>query len=153
MKEEMRATRKAFRDVVRRAREEQRDKRRARKNRLRQRTAPENKSKDEILLDGRMANLALEDPIIRPPARSQTEPVAQALRAQRAPLRSDTSSEVSVPGAINTPSSASQTSVQGTPEVPDKKSKLKQMLKSRNAKKQQKAEKDDKDSRYKRDGN
>ena len=154
MKEEMRATRKAFRDVVRRAREEQRDKRRARKNRLRQRPPPENKPKDEILLDGQMANLALEDPTFRPPARSQTEPVVQAFRPQRAPLRSDASSEISVPGAINTPSSASQTSVHGPAEVPDKKSKLKQMLKSRNAKKQQKAEKEDKDSKAsKKDGN
>ncbi|KAJ5212582.1 uncharacterized protein N7498_004228 [Penicillium cinerascens] len=154
MKEEMRATRKAFRDVARRAREEQRDKRRARKNRLRQRPPPESKPEDEILLDGRMANLALEDTTFRPPARSRTEPVVQAFRPQRTLLRSGASSEISVPGAINTPSSASQTSVYGPAEVPDKKSKLKQMLKSRNAKKQQKAEKEDKDSKAsKKDGN
>jgi len=154
MKEEMRATRKAFRDIVRRAREEQRDKRRARKNRLRHvRPASENnKPEDEILLDGRMANLALGGTIF-PPAQSQKEPMAQAFRPQHTPLRSDASSEVSVPGAINTPSSVSQTSLHDSPVVaPDKKSKLKQMLKSRNAKKQQKERDADKD-KSKKDSN
>lgn len=153
MKEEMRATRKAFRDVVRRARDEQRDKRRARKNRLRHaRPQPESRPKNEILLDERMAALTVEEPIFRPPARSQTEPVSQPYRPQRA-LRSDASSEVSVPGAIHTPSSASLTSVHDSPaEVPDKKSKLKQMLKSRNVKKQQKAEKEAEKNKSKKDG-
>ncbi|KAJ5131828.1 hypothetical protein N7448_005986 [Penicillium atrosanguineum] len=156
MKEEMRATKKAFRDVIRRARDEQRDKRRARKNRLRHTRAqpqPESKPQDEILLDGRMAALAVEEPTFRPPARSHTEPISQAHRPQPAPLRSDASSEVSVPGAIKTPLSASMINAHGSPAgVPDKKSKLKQMLKSRNIKKQQKAEKETEQDKSKKDG-
>ncbi|KAJ6131127.1 hypothetical protein N7523_001587 [Penicillium sp. IBT 18751x] len=142
MKEEMRATKKAFRDVVRRARDEQRDKRRARKNRLRHaRPQPENKPRDEVLLDGQMASLAVEEPTFCPPARSQTEPISQAHRPQPAPLRSDASSEVSVAGAIKTPSTVSLNSAHGSQAgTPDKKSKLKQILKSRTTKKQQKAE-------------
>ena len=154
MKEEMRATRKAFRDVVRRARDEQRDKRRARKNRLRHaRPQPESKPRDEVLLDGRMAALAVEELTFHPPARSHTEPIFQAHRPQPAPLRSDASSEVSVPGAIQTSTSASLPNARDSPTVvPDKKSKLKQMLKSRNAKKQQKAEKEAEKDKSKKDG-
>lgn len=154
MKEELRATRKAFRDVLRRARDEQRNKRRARKNRLRHaRPQPESKPRDEARLDGQMAALAVEEPAFRPPARSHTEPTSQAHRPPPAPLRSDASSEVSVPGAIGTPSSASLTSANDSPAgVPYKKSKLKQMLKSTNAKKQQKAEKEAGKDKSKKDG-
>lgn len=143
MKEEMRATKKAFRDVVRRAREEQRDQRRARKNRRRHARAPlsgeDDKITDQAPLNRQMDHLALDDSAPRPVARSHTEPVAQAFNPppQRAPVRSETSSEMSVPGVVHA-SSASQTSAHELPaEVPDKKTKFRQLLRSRNAKKQQ----------------
>lgn len=140
MKEEMRATRKAFRDVVRRAREEQRDKRRARKSRRRfaQARSEEDKAR-KTALDEHMENLSLDGPNLRPPARSQTMPIARTTLAQR-PVRSETSSEMSVPGVIHTPSSALQASAPNPPaEAPDKKAKLRGLLKSRDAKKQQKS--------------
>lgn len=139
LKEELRATKKAFRDVVRRAREEQRDKRRARKTRRRlQARRSEENSSGEAALDGRVQKLSL-DGSIRPPARSQTMPISQAALPQR-PVRSETSSEMSVAGVIHTPSSASQASALDAPaEAPDKKGRLKGLLKSRKEKKQQKS--------------
>jgi hypothetical protein len=54
---------------------------------------------------------------------------------------------------MHTPSSASLSSVHDSQaEVPDKKSKLKQLLKSRNVKKQQKAEKEAEKNKSKKDG-
>lgn len=139
MKDELRATKKAFREVVRRAREEQRDKRRARKNRRRhaQRRSEEGKPRD--MVTGWMQNLSIDnDSNLRPPVRSQTMPVAQAAQAPR-PMRSETSSEMSVAGVIQTPSSASQASlVDSSGDVHNKKGKLKSMLKSRKARTQQK---------------
>ena len=140
MKEEMRATRKAFRDVTRRAREEQREKRRARRNRRRQ-TRP-----DDTSLNGHMGNLALQDSATRP-ARVHSEPLSQVPQPQATqhtppvgPMRSQTatSSDFSVSSARNTPSSASQASTpDSTAEVPDRRTRIKDILKSRNAKKQQ----------------
>lgn len=132
MKEERRATRKAFRDVVRRAREEQRERRRARKVQRRLAQA----QSEEVALHERMETFALDESNRRPPARSQTMPITQVAPARR-PVRSETSSEMSVPGANNTPSSASQASVHDPPaETPDRKAKFKAMLKIRQGKKQ-----------------
>lgn len=140
MKEERRATRKAFRDVVRRAREEQRERRRARKiqRRLAQARSEEDGAR-EVALHGRMETLTLDESNRRLPARSQTMPITQVAPARR-PVRSETSSEMSVPGATHTPSSAAQASMHDPPaEAPDRKAKFKAMLKIRHGKKQQKS--------------
>lgn len=136
MKEERRATRKAFRDAVRRAREEQRERRRARKVQRQLAHARSEEDGGGIALHGGMERLALDESSRRLPARSQTMPLTQAAPARR-PVRSETSSELSVPGAIHTPSSASQASVHDSPvETPDRKAKFKAMLKIRQDKKQ-----------------
>lgn len=94
---------------------------------------------DQAPLNWQMDNLALDGSAPRPLTRSRTEPVAQAFNPPPlwAPVCSETSSEMSVPGVGNA-SSASRTSAHELPaEVPDKKTKFKQLLTSRNAKKQQ----------------
>lgn len=149
MKEEMRATRKAFRDVVRRSREEQREKRRARRNRRRQARPgwPEQDvTKDDAPLNGRLGNLTLQDSAARP-ARVHSVPVSQATHFQQAqrfqpgtPPRSHsaTNSEFSVSSVRTTPSSTAQANTHDSPaDVPDRRTRIKEMLKPRNAKKQQ----------------
>lgn len=139
LKQEMRATKKAFRDVVRRAREEQRDRRRAKKHRRRRVQAhrSEEGATGEMALDGRMQGLSLDGPSLRPPARSQTMPISQAALPQH-PARSETSSEMSAAGVIHTPSPASRAStLDSSAEVPDKKGKLKGLLKSSRKEKKQ----------------
>lgn len=156
MKEEMRATRKAFRDVVRRAREEQRDKRRARRTRRRQAQPgrPEQPA-DDAQLDGRLGNLTLQDSAVRP-ARVHSVPVSQASHSQHAqrsqpvalPPRSHsaTNSEFSISSARTMPPSTVQASTQSAADVPDRRTRIKEMLKPRNAKKQQPARRDGKPS-------
>ncbi|KAJ5086407.1 hypothetical protein NUU61_007714 [Penicillium alfredii] len=144
MKEEMRATRKAFRDVLRRAREEQREQRRARRNRRRlerQNTA------EEPPLDRRMGQLALENPqrplpTLEPASRTSHPQGPSALPAASGP--SDASSDFSA--APSTSGSASQSSMHDPQagSAADKKGKpldapgrFREMLKQRKAKKQQ----------------
>lgn len=142
LKQEMRATKKAFRDVVRRAREEQRDRRRAKKHRRRRAQAgrSEEGATGDMALDGRMQELSLDGSSPRLPARSQTMPISQAAHPQH-PVRSETSSEMGVAGVIHSPSSASRASaLDPSAEAPDKKGKLKGLLtSSRKDKKQPKA--------------
>ncbi|KAJ5099034.1 hypothetical protein N7532_006035 [Penicillium argentinense] len=145
MKEEMRATRKAFRDVVRRARDEQRARRRVKRNRRRHGPQTDDKAKEQLALDGSMKNLALNHstPAI---AHTQTMPVAQP-QPQRVPMRSETSSEFSGRSNMNTPSSVSQASVHELPaDSSDKKPKsgrIKDMLKPRSKKRDEDKSKKD----------
>jgi hypothetical protein len=144
MKEEMRATRKAFRDVVKRAREEQRARRRVKRNRRRHGPAQADEkakasAKDQLAaLDGKLKNVSLDD--------SPAPPLAQP-QPQRFPVRSETSSEFNRSN-LHTPSSASQASVHETPaEVPDKKkggtpSRIKDILKPRSKKRDEDKKKD-----------
>jgi hypothetical protein len=157
MKEEMRTTKKAFRDIVRRARDEQRDRRRAKRNRRRQALASaENNAKDNPSLDSRMGNLALVDSQNPRPVRAQTEPVPSHAPQRSVPARSNAGSDLSAQGTVNTPSpsSQSQSSVNEFPaELPGRKARpqdrFKEMLKPRSAKKQHKPSdsKDGKDSK------
>jgi hypothetical protein len=161
MKEEMRATKQAFRDTVRRARNEQRDRKRAKWNRRRKALASaENKAKDKTSLDGRMGNLALGDgdtPNPRP-VRSQTAPVSSPGPQRSVPVRSNASSDLSAQGTVNPLSTASQSSVNGvSSELSGRKARpqdrFKEMLKPRSAKKQQKSNSDSKDGKdAKQDG-
>lgn len=153
MKEEMRATRKAFRDIVRRARDEQRDRKRAKRNRRRQALASaENKAKDKASVETRMGNLSLGDTPNPRPIRVQTEPVLSQPSQQNVPARLNASSDLSAQSAVNTASSASQSSVNEFPtELPGRKARpqdrFKEMLKPRSAKKQQKPSSDSKDGK------
>ncbi|KAJ5160486.1 uncharacterized protein N7482_007490 [Penicillium canariense] len=148
MKEEMRATKKAFRDVVRRARDEQRERKRAKWNRRRQarsqRAGADEKVKEQVSLDGRMGNLSLGNTPNPRPVRTQTELVSKPPQ-WAVPVRSDASSAPSAQG-IRPPSSAPQSS-----ELPGRKAKpqtrFKEMLKPRNAKKQQKPDSDTKNGK------
>lgn len=136
MKEELRVTKKAFREVVRRAREEQRDKRRARKHRRRHAKARKSEeAKSRETMPGRMQNLSIDDTdsnIVR----SQTMPAVQAAQVHH-PIRSETNSELNVPGVIQTPSTQANLG-DSSAEGPEKKAKLKSMLKPRKVQKQQK---------------
>lgn len=161
MKEEMRATKQAFRDIVRRARNEQRDRKRAKWNRRRKALASaENKAKDKTSLDGRMGNLALGDGDTPnpPPVRSQTAPVSSPGPQRSVPVRSNASSDLSAQGTVNPLSTASQSSVNEVPsELSGRKARpqdrFKEMLKPRSAKKQQKSNSDSKDGKdAKQDG-
>lgn len=157
MKEEIRATKKAFRDIVRRARDEQRDRRRAKWNRRRQALASaETNAKYKTSLDNRMGNLALADTPNSPPVRAQTEPASLQVPQRNLPVRPNPSSDLSIQGTLNTASSASQSqsSVNEFPtELPGRKARpqdrFKEMLKPRSAKKQHKPSdsKDGKDSK------
>lgn len=157
MKEEMRATKKAFRDIVRRARDEQRDRKRAKWNRRRQALASaENNAKDKTSLDNRMGNLALADSLNPSQVRAQTEPASFQMPQRKLPARPNPSLDVNAQGTVNTPSSASQSqsSVNEFPtELPGRKARtqdrFKEMLKPRSAKKQHKPSdsKDGKDSK------
>jgi hypothetical protein len=153
MKEEMRATRKAFRDIVRRARDEQRDRKKAKRNRRRLVLAnAENQAKDKASLEARMGNMALGDDASSRPVRVQTETVPSQPPRRNVSARPDTSSDLSAQSAVNTASSASQTSVNEVPtESPGRKARpqdrFKEMLKPRSAKKQQKPSSDSKDGK------
>ncbi|KAJ6006396.1 hypothetical protein N7451_004340 [Penicillium sp. IBT 35674x] len=155
-KEEHRATKKAFRDVVRRAREEHHNLRRVHKNHRRHGhslghgrhhwSTDSSKKKDEGALAGRMENLALDESQQAPP-RAQTAPIIQTSypNSKISPVRADTSSGTSTPGS-NTPSS-SQASMQGFPsELPGRKGKsapqtrLRDKLKPRLSKKLQQSD-------------
>lgn len=150
-KEEYGATKKAFREVVRRAREEHHSLRRAQKNHRRldhslghgkHHWSMHSSKKDQGALTERMENLALNASQKAPP-RAQTAPVIQTSYpvSRVPPMRADTSSGTSTPGS-NTPSS-SQASMKGFPnELPDRKGKsapqtrLRDKLKPRLSKKQ-----------------
>ena len=94
MKEEMKATKRAFRDIYRRARDEQREKRKARRNRRRQaqklqKKQQKNQSAQEPSLERRMEDLELG-------VRGDGQPVGQSASRQRSPSASSAASEVSI---------------------------------------------------------
>lgn len=152
MKEEMRATRKAFRDVVKRAREEQRARRRVKRNRRRH--GPDDKAKysakdAQLGLDGSLKNLSLENSYSSNTPTTIVQPKPQRV-PQPQPQRSGTSSELSR-NNLHTPSlsSASQASLHDTPttESTDKKkggtqSRIKDILKPRGKKRDEDKKKD-----------
>ncbi|KAJ6036158.1 hypothetical protein N7540_000437 [Penicillium herquei] len=148
MKEELRATRKAFREVVRRAREEQYESRRARKKR--QRKEGKNKSvdkgydmsKDQVALDQRLSSLSLGQQQTSHPVRAQTDPAGYNYSAHPAPVRADTSSVISSASSIHARSSSQTSTTEPPAEGTDRKSlsgaqRLRDKLKSRSTKKQQ----------------
>ncbi|KAJ5490378.1 hypothetical protein N7453_011203 [Penicillium expansum] len=155
MKEEMRATKKAFRDTLRRARDEQRERQRTRRRQVRQARANDgnkaNHTHDQPL-DQQLGTLRLEEsrqsnpPLPARPVSTQTQP---------SPISTPNSSNVGFGFASNPPSpSVSRPSTQdsmptggssasvkqGKPA--DTSSRLKDMLMSRKAKKQQTKEED-----------
>ncbi|KAJ5660100.1 hypothetical protein N7507_006551 [Penicillium longicatenatum] len=157
-KEEHRATKKAFREVVRRAREEHHSLRRVHKNHRRHGhghghdhgrhhwSMDSMKKKDQGALTGRMENLALNGSH-QAPLRAQTAPVVQTSSPASGipPMRVDTSSGANTPGS-NTHSS-SQSSMHGfLNELPDRKGKsapqtrLRDKLKPRISKKAQQSD-------------
>ncbi|KAJ5185765.1 hypothetical protein N7491_006367 [Penicillium cf. griseofulvum] len=107
MKEEMRATKKAFRDTLRRAREEQRERRRTRRRQVRQARANDgDKAKNmyDPPLDRQLETLRLEDsrqsnpPLPARPVNTQTQP---------SPVSTPIGSNVGFGFASNPPSPAS----------------------------------------------
>ncbi|CAG7982972.1 unnamed protein product [Penicillium nalgiovense] len=154
MKEEMRATKKAFRDTLRRARDEQRERRRIRRRQVRQARANEGdsaKSMHDQLLDQQLGMLRLEDsqqskpPMPPRPVSTHTLP---------SPISTPSSSSVGFGFASNPPSPAiSRPSTQDLPPTGDSasgkkvkptdtSSRLKDMLLPRKVKKQQSKEDD-----------
>ncbi|KAJ5248793.1 hypothetical protein N7468_000244 [Penicillium chermesinum] len=122
MKDEMRATRKAFREVVRRAREEQRDKRRNHKHRYRQsqglHSADENETGESLA--GNLNQLSLSgQPNLQT---SESRPIAQSQFP--APSQMPHGPQNAVPGSSNTPSVSSlQSHNTSAVELPDRKAK------------------------------
>ncbi|KAJ5243860.1 hypothetical protein N7489_003956 [Penicillium chrysogenum] len=154
MKEEMRATKKAFRDTLRRARDEQRERRRIRRRQVRQARANEGDKAQHMhdqSLDQQLGMLWLEDsqrskpPMPPRPVSTQTEP---------SPVSTPNSASVGFGFASNPPSPAiSRPSTQDLPPTGDSasgkkvkptdtSSRLKDMLLPRKVKKQQSKEDD-----------
>lgn len=154
MKEEMRATKKAFRDTLRRARDEQRERRRIRRRQVRQARANEGDKAQHMHdqpLDQQLGMLRLEDsqrskpPMPPRPVSTQTEP---------SPVSTPNSASVGFGFASNPPSPAiSRPSTQDLPPTGDSasgkkvkptdtSSRLKDMLLPRKVKKQQSKEDD-----------
>ncbi|KAJ5459123.1 hypothetical protein N7530_011067 [Penicillium desertorum] len=154
MKEEMRATKKAFRDTLRRARDEQRERRRIRRRQVRQARANEGdkaKHMHDQPLDQQLGMLRLEDsqqskpPMPPRPVSTQTQP---------SPVSTPNSASVGFGSASNPPSPAiSRPSTQDLPPTGDSasgkkvkptdtSSRIKDMLLPRKVKKQQSKEDD-----------
>ncbi|CAG8886008.1 unnamed protein product [Penicillium egyptiacum] len=155
MKEEMRATKKAFRDTLRRARDEQRERRRTRRRQVRQARANDGdkaKHMHDQPLDQQLGTLRLKDsrqsnpPMPPRPASTQTQP---------SPVSTPNSSNVGFGFASSPPSPAlSRPSTQDLPPTGDSaasgkkgkpadtSSRLKDLLLPRKAKKQQSKEDD-----------
>ncbi|KAJ5827511.1 hypothetical protein N7447_004274 [Penicillium robsamsonii] len=146
IKEEMRATKKAFKDTLRRARDEQRERRRARRRQIRQARANDgDKAKNmyDQPLNQQLGALQLEDSRPNPPLPAR--PVNT--RTQPSPVSTPTSSIVGFGFASNPPSPAgsrpstlesipSGDSAAGKKGKPaDTPSRLKDMLLPRKAKK------------------
>ena len=94
MKEEMKATKKAFRDIYRRARDEQREKRKAKRNRRRQqqklqKKQQKNQAAQEPSIERRMDDLELG-------VCGDGQPVGQSASRQRSLSASSAASEVSI---------------------------------------------------------
>ncbi|CAI7676885.1 unnamed protein product [Penicillium discolor] len=155
IKEEMRATKKAFRDTLRRARDEQRERRRARRRQVRQARANDGdkaKHMHDQPLDQQLGILRLEDsrqsnpPLPARPASTHTQP---------SPVSTSNGSNVGFGFASNPPSpSVSRPSTQDSMptggssasvkqgKLTDTSSRLKDMLLSRKVRKQQLKEDD-----------
>ncbi|KAJ5226900.1 uncharacterized protein N7469_006906 [Penicillium citrinum] len=141
MKEEMRATRKAFRDIVKRAREEQRARRRVKRSRRHH--APVDKKiktsgQEQLALDGSLKELSLDE---------SSKPIAKP-QPQRQPVRSEASSEFNRSN-LHTPSSSQASVRESGPQVEqsDKKksgtpSRIKDILKPRGKKRDEDKNKD-----------
>ncbi|KAJ5587817.1 uncharacterized protein N7459_003582 [Penicillium hispanicum] len=138
LKEEMRATRKAFREVSRRARDEQRDKTR-RRNRRRHGQPGRPGDQDKASLDGRLKNLTVDDSAATARTHAQTTPAARDAqpRTRLTPVQSEVSSVNSGPGTMHAPAALRASPHDLPADAPDRKTRLKEMLKPRNAKKQQ----------------
>ncbi|KAJ5946663.1 hypothetical protein N7454_003502 [Penicillium verhagenii] len=157
LKEELRSTKQAFRDVVRRARNEQHSRKQARKNLKHQHhghgrqqySMDDGKKKDKGVLTGAMGRLALNESQQAPLPRAQAAPAVHESYsfATTAPLHTHTSSGIST-SSSNTPSSsqASMHALPTEPPAPDRQAKLapptrlRDKLKPRIAKKLQKSD-------------
>ncbi|KAJ5494572.1 hypothetical protein N7463_010659 [Penicillium fimorum] len=146
MKEEMRATKKAFKDTLRRARDEQRERRRARRRQLRQARVNDGDKVNNMYdqpLDQQLGTLRLEDS--RPNPSLPARPVNTQM--QPSPVSTPTSSNVGFGFASNPPSPASSrpSTLESTPsgdsaagkkgKPADTPSRLKDMLLQRKVKK------------------
>ncbi|PLN77300.1 hypothetical protein BDW42DRAFT_177044 [Aspergillus taichungensis] len=110
IKEETRATRKAFRDVLRRARTEQRERRKMKHARRRQeRRSQRDEAEASIPLDQRMQNLELD-------TNRESRSTVQSF-ASFPSRRSGAESEVSDISSVDTPSSGSSHVVEGSHAV------------------------------------
>ncbi|KAJ5113092.1 hypothetical protein N7456_001626 [Penicillium angulare] len=128
LKVELRATKKAFREVVRRARQEQHDAKRSRRNRRRQeknKKFTDGDKKDPDTLIGPTENLTLNPSKSTHTTRAQTDPLSQTpIFPFKKPVRAETSSSISSASSIYTPAS-SQASTHDRPgELPERKGKL-----------------------------
>ncbi|KAK5791185.1 hypothetical protein VI817_006494 [Penicillium citrinum] len=141
MKEEMRATRKAFRDIVKRAREEQRARRRVKRSRRHHAPVDEKiktSGQEQLALDGSLKELSLDESF---------KPIAKP-QPQRQPVRSEASSEFNRSN-LHTPSSSQASVHESGPQVEqsDKKksgtpSRIKDILKPRGKKRDEDKNKD-----------
>lgn len=105
IKEETRATRKAFRDVLRRARTEQRERRKMKHARRRQERRSQARDEGEVPLDQRVQNLELD-------TNRESRSTVQSF-ASFPSRRSGAESEVSDISSVDTPSSGSSHVVEG----------------------------------------
>jgi hypothetical protein len=132
-KEEMRATKKAFRDVLRRARDEQRERRRTKRRQVRQARANDGDKAKQTYnrpLDQQLQSLRLDNP-------SQTVNQPQLAAPHGSNVGSELASgqsSISRTSTLDLASPGSVGSKEGKPS--DTSSRLKDMLKSRKAKKQ-----------------
>jgi hypothetical protein len=148
LKEEMRATKKAFRDVLRRARDEQRERRRTKRRQVRQARANHGDKTKQMFdrpLDQQLGTLRLDDsrsnqsPTSRPVNQIQPSPIAShgsnvgSELASNQPSISRTSTQ-----DLASPSGSGSSAKKVKPT--DTSSRLKDMLKSRKAKKQKEEE-------------
>ncbi|KAJ5482310.1 hypothetical protein N7475_001122 [Penicillium sp. IBT 31633x] len=152
MKEELRATKKAFRDTLRRARDEQRERRRNRRRHLRQVRANDGdkaKQKYDEPLDRQLGTLRLEDssqskqPVSSHPVTAQTQPNPVPIPSASNVGFGFASNPPSISRASTQESTSTGGSASSKKEKPaDTSSRLKDMLLPRKGRKQQSKEDD-----------
>ncbi|CAG7986341.1 unnamed protein product [Penicillium olsonii] len=136
MKDEMRTTKKAFRDALRRAREEQRERRRANRRQVRQARAgdAQKTKKPDQALDQQLSSLRLDDPSNPAPASRPSTSI------QSSPVDLHSSNVgfgfASKPPSISQASTHSGSGSTKKSKSAETSSRLKDMLKPKKAKKQ-----------------
>ncbi|KAJ5762021.1 uncharacterized protein N7511_005403 [Penicillium nucicola] len=146
MKDEMRATKKVFKDVLRRAREEQRERRRLHRRQVRQARASEgDQPKNDQPLEQQLGILRLDGtPVVPRPATTPAQPTQVA--ASNASIASF-ESESNPPSMLRASTQDFATGTNKKTKPTDTSSRIKDLLKSRKAKKKQKNEEADGESK------